>query len=158
MTPIKAKQMNVIVWLRESIRMKRSALFFILVPLIAIAFVLVNFAHPPWTPVRILGLLITLAAGTALTVARLQLGNSFSIRPEAHELVTRGIYSKIRNPVYVFGAFLVAGLLLYLDQLRWLWILLLLIPIQLLRARAESRVLEDRFGDDYRRYRASTWF
>jgi protein-S-isoprenylcysteine O-methyltransferase Ste14 len=38
---------------------------------------------------------------------------------------------------------------------------LLLVPVlilQIIRARAESRVLEEHFGDEYRRYRASTWF
>jgi len=138
--------------------MKRSALFVTLVPLIAIAFLLVNFAHPPWTVVRIIGLILVLAAGTGLTVARLQLGNSFSIRPEAHALVTQGIYSKIRNPVYVFGVILFAGLLLFLNEPKWSWLLLILIAMQVLRARAESRVLEERFGDTYRRYRAATWF
>jgi protein-S-isoprenylcysteine O-methyltransferase Ste14 len=138
--------------------MKRSALFVTVVPMVAIAFLMVNFAHPPWTPIRLFGLLLTLAAAVALTVARVQLGNSFSLRPEAHELVTQGIYSKISNPIYVFGAILIAGLLLFLNQPKWLLILLVIIPMQIIRARAESKVLEERFGDAYRRYRSQTWF
>ncbi len=54
--------------------------------------------------------------------------------------------------------FVLAGLILYLDRL---WFLLLLIPLLLLqvfRARREARLLEQRFGDAYRRYRARTWF
>jgi protein-S-isoprenylcysteine O-methyltransferase Ste14 len=38
---------------------------------------------------------------------------------------------------------------------------LLIVPVlilQITRARAEARVLEAHFGDEYRRYRASTWF
>ena len=138
--------------------MKRSALFVTVVPLIAIAFLLVNFAHPPWTLARIFGLVLVLAAGVALTMARVQLGNSFSLRPEAHELVTRGIYSKISNPIYVFGAILIIGLLLFLDQPKWFLVLLVIIPMQIIRARAESKVLEERFGDTYRRYKSQTWF
>jgi protein-S-isoprenylcysteine O-methyltransferase Ste14 len=138
--------------------MKRSALFFTLVPPIAIAVLVVNFAHRPWTALQIVGLILVLSSGTGLTLARLQLGNSFSIRPEAHALVTQGIYSKIRNPVYVFGVILFAGLLLFLNEPKWSWLLLILIAMQVLRARAESRVLEERFGDTYRRYRAATWF
>ncbi len=138
--------------------MKRSALVVTVVPLVAIAFLVVNFARPPWTPLRILGLLLMLAAAIALTVARVQLGNSFSLRPEARELVTRGIYSKISNPIYVFGVVLITGLLLFLEQPKWLLLLLIIIPVQVLRARAESRGLEERFGDAYRRYKSQTWF
>ena len=41
-----------------------------------------------------------------------------------------------------------------------LYLLLFLVPVlilQITRARAEARVLEEHFGDDYRRYRALTW-
>jgi protein-S-isoprenylcysteine O-methyltransferase Ste14 len=30
--------------------------------------------------------------------------------------------------------------------------------VQIVRARAEGRVLEERFGDAYRRYKDQTWF
>jgi protein-S-isoprenylcysteine O-methyltransferase Ste14 len=138
--------------------MKRSALIVTIVPLVAIAFLLVNFVHPPWTLARLFGLVLVLAAGVALTVSRVELGDSFSLGPEAHELVTRGIYSRISNPIYVFGAILIAGLLLFLNQPKWLFILLIIIPVQIVRARAEGRVLEERFGDAYRRYKDQTWF
>ena len=138
--------------------MKRSAFFVTVVPLVAIAFLVANFAHAPWTPPRILGLVLVLLAGAALTVARFQLGNSFSVRPEATALVTTGIYSKIRNPIYFFGTFLAAGLLLYLERSQYLWLLVVLIPVQILRARAEGRLLEEHFGDAYRDYKSRTWF
>ena len=40
----------------------------------------------------------------------------------------------------------------------WLLLLLVLIPIQIVRAHQEARVLEDKFGDEYRKYRQGTWF
>ena len=40
----------------------------------------------------------------------------------------------------------------------WLPVFVLLIPLQLWRARKESAVLEAAFGDEYRAYRAGTWF
>ena len=138
--------------------MKRSALIVTVVPLIAITFLLAKFAQAPWTLLRILGASLTLTAGATLTVARLQLGNSFSLRPEAHELVATGIYSKIRNPIYVFGTILIAGVLLYLDHPRYFWLFLILLPMQYFRARAESHVLEERFGEAYRQYKSRTWF
>jgi hypothetical protein len=41
------------------------------------------------------------------------------------------------------------------------WLLLLIVPvviIETIRARAESRFLEEHFGEDDRRHKASTWF
>jgi len=35
---------------------------------------------------------------------------------------------------------------------------LVLIPLQLIRARIESHVLEEKFGDTYRQYKSQTWF
>jgi protein-S-isoprenylcysteine O-methyltransferase Ste14 len=42
----------------------------------------------------------------------------------------------------------------------WWWLLLLCVvtvPMQIWRARKESRVLEAAFGDEYRAYRKRTW-
>jgi Phospholipid methyltransferase len=84
--------------------------------------------------------------------------NSFTLVPQARALVTHGIYSKIRHPVYIFSALAIAGLFLYLNRPLFFWIFLILIPLQVIRARAESRVLEARFGGAYRQYRSQTWF
>lgn len=49
-----------------------------------------------------------LASGFVLrTVARFQLGNAFAVKAQATQLVTRGLYSKIRNPIYVFGSWVI---------------------------------------------------
>jgi protein-S-isoprenylcysteine O-methyltransferase Ste14 len=138
--------------------MNRGALLVTVVPLIGIALIVCVFAYPPWTTLRIGGLALMTVAAILLTVARIQLGNSFSVTPRARKLVTHGLYSRIRNPVYFFGTFVFAGLFLFLERP---WLLLILVPLlilQVIRARAEARVLEERFGDEYRRYKASTWF
>src|ERR1700694_1995199 len=91
-----------------------------------------------------------------LTISRIQLGNSFSLAPQASQLVTRGIYSRIRNPIYVFGTIVLSGLFLFLERP---YLLLLLVPILILQiGRAEARVLEQHFGDQYLHYKAKTWF
>jgi protein-S-isoprenylcysteine O-methyltransferase Ste14 len=80
-------------------------------------------------------------------VPRYQLGKSFSIRPQARELVTHGLYSKIRNPIYVFGSMIILGLILVLQK-PVLWVgLAALVAIQTIRARHEARVPEEAFGD-----------
>lgn len=90
--------------------------------------------------------------------ARYSLGRSFSVQPKATELVTSGIYSQIRNPIYVFSIFFITGVVTMM-RLAPLYILpVVAIPIQVIRARKEAQVLEAKFGDEYRRYRAGTWF
>jgi protein-S-isoprenylcysteine O-methyltransferase Ste14 len=144
--------------MRAMHRLKHSARFVTFAPLFALCAILVVFGRVPWTPMRMLGLLLLIPGFALLTIARLNLGNAFSVAPRATTLVTTGIYSRIRNPIYVFSALGLAGLFLYLNQPLWLLILLPLVIVQAWRAHAESRVLEAKFGDEYRRYRAQTWF
>ena len=104
------------------------------------------------------GLALALLGLAGATLARWTLGSSFSITPQARQLVTRGVYSKLRNPIYVFGTIFIAGLILIIGR-PFLWIVLAAsIVMQTLRARREAHVLEAKFGDDYRRYRDQTWF
>lgn len=112
----------------------------------------------PWDTERYVGTVMVLVGVGGIFLARYQLGKSFSITPQAHHLVTIGLYSKIRNPIYAFGTIAIAGLILVL-HMRVLWIMLaVLVAVQVSRARREARVLEAAFGDEYREYRRRTWF
>jgi protein-S-isoprenylcysteine O-methyltransferase Ste14 len=111
-----------------------------------------------WTTMQTVGLCLMVVGFALWTLARFQLGNSLTVSAQAKELVTAGLYSRIRNPIYVFGSTLIAGLILLLGRPVWLLILAAIIPLQLWRARKESHVLEAKFGEEYRRYRAATWF
>jgi protein-S-isoprenylcysteine O-methyltransferase Ste14 len=138
--------------------MKPSAAIITFLPIVLLALLLWRFAAEPWPPLKIAGFVVMLLSGILLTIARLQLGNSFSITAQATALVTHGIYAKIRNPVYVFSGILLVSLALFLNQPRFLWFLVVVIPMQILRARKESEVLEAHFGDAYRQYKSTTWF
>ena len=109
------------------------------------------FLPTPWNWTHWLGLAIAAPALALLCVARNQLGRSFSVTAQARQLVTGGIYSKIR-------ALLILGFLLALQKPAPFLIFAIVIPVQIVRARKESRVLEDKFGDGYRQYKQSTWF
>ncbi|MGC9969229.1 MAG: isoprenylcysteine carboxylmethyltransferase family protein [Bryobacteraceae bacterium] len=112
----------------------------------------------PWTTSRVFGAVLAIPALSLWLLARIQLGRSFAVRAQARELVTHGLYSKIRNPIYFFGSLFIAGLILVIGKPIWLLILVVLVPVQAIRARKEARVLEEKFGDAYREYRSRTWF
>jgi protein-S-isoprenylcysteine O-methyltransferase Ste14 len=65
---------------------------------------------------RIAGLCLLVISIAWVVVARMQLGGSFSVTPQARRLVTTGIYARIRNPIYVASPFLLIGLSLALMQ------------------------------------------
>ena len=111
-----------------------------------------------WTPVKIVGGVMAAVGVALLMAARVQLGASFSVRAKAKKLVTTGVYSRIRNPIYVFSAMFLVGLVIVSE--RWLLLvpIALLLPLQMSRARKEEAVLREAFGDEYVRYKAGTWF
>jgi protein-S-isoprenylcysteine O-methyltransferase Ste14 len=112
----------------------------------------------PWNTQRIVGSGLLVGGVVFLSLARFQLGRSFSVTAQARHLVTQGLYSRIRNPIYVFGAVAMAGLFLIMQKPS-LWVLFLaLVAMQIVRARKEAQVLEAKFGDEYRTYRSHTWF
>ncbi len=112
----------------------------------------------PWNAMRYIGTILAVVGVSMVGVARFQLGKSFSVKPEAHELITHGLYSKIRNPIYVFAGVMLVGIFLVVQK-PVLWIILIVVAIaQTIRAHREARVLEAAFGDAYREYRRKTWF
>jgi protein-S-isoprenylcysteine O-methyltransferase Ste14 len=108
--------------------------------------------------VRVFGLILVIAGFLLWTVARFQLGSSFAVTAQAKHLVTRGVYRKIRNPIYVFGSLFILGFILLMGRPLYLLIFIAIIPMQLWRAGKEAKVLEEKFGEEYRSYRAGTWF
>jgi protein-S-isoprenylcysteine O-methyltransferase Ste14 len=86
------------------------------------------------------------------------LGSAFSVQAKAATLVTTGLYSRIRNPIYVFGALFIAGIVIWANKPWILLIFVILIPLQITRGRKEAKVLEEKFGSAYLAYRQKTWF
>jgi protein-S-isoprenylcysteine O-methyltransferase Ste14 len=72
---------------------------------------------------------------------------------EKHTLITKGIYGRIRHPMYASQLLWCLAQLLLLQK----WLagpigLLIFIPFYLLRTRAEEKMMLETFGDDYRAY------
>jgi protein-S-isoprenylcysteine O-methyltransferase Ste14 len=132
----------------------------VLTLIVGAAFALAVWQHQPaeWRPMPIAGLCLLIIGFVLWSMARFQLGASFAVTAQARSLVTHGFYSKIRNPIYVFGSWVIIGFILLLEKPLGLLVFLLLVPLQLWRARKEASVWEAKFGEEYRKYRASTWF
>ena len=137
--------------------MKMNLLTMIVLILVVFIFAL----HPPsvmWSPRKVIGAVIAGLSFPLLLLARWQLGASFSLKAKARALVTSGIYSKVRNPIYFFSGLLLVGLLLFLSIWGPLVVAVVLIPLQTYRARKEERVLAAAFGEKYQVYKRGTWF
>ena len=72
-----------------------------------------------------------------------------------HQLVTSGPFALVRNPIYLAMGLFLLGLAIATGHARALWIT---IPVFLvgtmIRIRAEEALLEKRFGEPYRAYKA----
>ncbi|MHC4984436.1 MAG: methyltransferase family protein [Planctomycetota bacterium] len=100
--------------------------------------------------------LVLIATGSALSAVAIGcLGRSFSIMAEARELVTHGLYSVVRHPLYVAEEIAVVGAVVIHFSLPVLLLLLLHIGFQIQRARNEEAVLSETFPD-YEGYRQRT--
>jgi len=140
--------------------MDRGSILRVWLPLVlglyAVYFVFVH-GPGPRDAVRWVGLAVCLVGLSGVILGRYTLGRSFSIAPKATALVTTGIYSRIRNPIYVSSTIFILGLVVMMRRASWLALLLIIIiPMQIIRARQEARVLEAKFGDAYREYRKRT--
>jgi protein-S-isoprenylcysteine O-methyltransferase Ste14 len=111
-----------------------------------------------WNAMRLCGAAILILSFPLWALARIQLGESFAVRAQARTLVTHGLYARIRNPIYLFGSFMIVGMFLLLGMPLLLLVFLVIIPLQLFRIRREEKVLEGKFGESYRRYKRQTWF
>ncbi len=111
-----------------------------------------------FTHAHLAGAAILIPSFILFVISRVQLGSAFSVKAKASSLVTTGIYSRIRNPIYVFGSLMIAGVIVWASRPIFLLIFLVIVPLQIYRARNEERVLQEKFGDAYVEYKQKTWF
>jgi protein-S-isoprenylcysteine O-methyltransferase Ste14 len=109
---------------------------------------------------RYLGLVLLAAGGVLRVWPMFVLGHRFSAWvaiQDHHELVTRGLYGRIRHPSYLGGLVGYVGWVLVFRSA--LGLLLLLPAVRLVRGRidAEEALLASEFGAAYADYRKRTW-
>jgi len=113
-----------------------------------------NYTLPTWA--GWLGVVLIAAAVFVFWRAHADLGLNWSptleIR-EKHELITRGIYSVIRHPMYASQVlWSIAQVLLLQNWIAGFASLIVFIPFYFLRVRAEEQLMLEQFGDQYRSY------
>jgi len=105
----------------------------------------------------ILGSLLVLIGTIVIITGRINLKSNFSALPKANELITAGIYSKIRHPMYAGLIILSIGTVLIFESLFIRIIAFILILSSVIRAYLEEKVLIKKFGKKYLDYRKRTW-
>jgi protein-S-isoprenylcysteine O-methyltransferase Ste14 len=126
--------------------------------LIYLAFLGFALAVAPHNTLSYAALVLSIVCSAIWFISRWQLGASFSVTAQARHLVTQGIYSKIRHPIYVFGTSAFLFVVLALQGWPALIIWAIVILIQLTRIRREDIVLAETFGAEYADYKKRTWF
>jgi protein-S-isoprenylcysteine O-methyltransferase Ste14 len=99
------------------------------------------------------------AVGVVLWVlAMLTLGSSLAVLPGTDRLVTCGVYRYLRHPVYVGIVLTLSGLFLACGSAICLaYVLIVVIPLNIFRARTEEQVLREQLGESYQHYRNTTF-
>jgi protein-S-isoprenylcysteine O-methyltransferase Ste14 len=136
----------------------KANLLTLAIVIITVAFLVVHSSEVDWSTAKVIGAVIVGISFPLFVLARWQLGSSFSVKAKASRLVTTGLYSRIRNPIYLFGGLFIVGLSLFLSPWGPLAVALVIVPMQVVRARREERVLAEAFGEEYVRYKSKTWF
>ncbi len=91
--------------------------------------------------------------------ALVQLGNNFSYQlriAQDHELITHGVYARLRHPLHVAFLGEVLGMAMLSMHPVALLVTVGLVPVILYRNRQEDNALKERFGEKFSRYRAIT--
>src|SRR5215472_3979865 len=99
--------------------------------------------------------LLTLCGNTLAVIVLTQLRGSFSIMAESRELVTAGVYRRVRHPLYLAEEIAAIGVVMQFFSLWTALFLAVQIGFQLRRMRNEEVVLTEIFPE-YPAYRERT--
>ena len=114
-------------------------------------------AHYYWT--SILGIVVAITGSVIWWLGKLTLGHNYSYHSKKPKnLVMKGIYKKIRHPIYVGLALTIISWTLLTTSIILLFATFITIIILIIRVSIEERAITDKFGEKYDNYRKKTWF
>ena len=115
-----------------------------------------GFGYPEIVPTA---LAIGLAGAALLILSIIHLGKSLTVLPRADRLVTHGVYRYLRHPIYIGLTMTILGLIVASGSLFGLvFLFVVVVPLNIARARLEERALLKKFGGEYKTYLSNTWF
>ncbi len=112
-----------------------------------------------YRPLVYAGLSVGLAGLVLWLFAMVHLGKSLAVLPGGNRVVASGVYKYLRHPLYLgitltfFGLFLAIG-----STVGMVYLFVIVIPLNLGRARREETALIEQMGDTYRDYMKKTIF
>ncbi len=127
-------------------------------PIFYLGLAILVFGTRPWNAAVLSGLAVASTGFVLWMVARVQLGESFSLRVRVKTLVTRGLYSRFQHPIYLFGGLAYLGLAIAWGRWPGYVYIALIWAVERHRSKKEEAALEFLLGDQYRQYREGTWF
>ncbi len=105
------------------------------------------------------GLSISAVGVLLWIVAMWILGSSLAVLPGTDHLVTQGVYRVFRHPIYIGIVLTLSGLFIACGSVPCLvYVFVVVVPLNIFRARAEEKVLLEQLGSTYQQYRDSTLF
>ena len=111
-------------------------------------------AQRNYSTLIILGIILILAGAIIVVNVSIKLQKSF----KTNILMTDGLYKIVRNPMYVaYLIFVIPGICILFNS--WLVLTTIILNYILLRIfiKEEYKYLEDKFGDEYKRYLSKVW-
>ena len=105
------------------------------------------------------GLAVGAMGMVLLILSIFTLGHSLAVLPGTDHLVTRGVYGYLRHPIYIGIILTLGGLFLACgSKVCLVYVFVVVVPLNVFRARVEEVVLQEQLGEAYQQYRASTFF
>lgn len=123
---------------------------------IVTVFTFIRYFH--FTVLCIASFILALAGCAMWLYGVISLGEAFSTKIETKQLVTDGIYAKIRHPIYIAITLVLIGLGGMVQNWNFFYIIGVIVILLIIRAYMEEKKLAAAFGQEYQDYKKQTWF